>query len=134
MTADLSGMGMAEGFNANIGNYKGVMLCNRPADPVNMHSNDRYPLLSIIRQGAAPFISRVENHEQLGLNPAKKENKYPKRTGNGALKGVVKQKEALVRHKKFIAELEAQKKIERRMKEEDEMLKRDKTVLHKSDG
>ncbi|OMJ72729.1 hypothetical protein SteCoe_28762 [Stentor coeruleus] len=46
----------------SIGNYKGVMLCNRPNDPSDKP----------IRDGPAPFISRVTVKEQLGINPSLK--------------------------------------------------------------
>ena len=46
----------------SIGNYKGVMLCNRPNDPAE----------KLQRDGPSPFISRVTVKEQLGINPANK--------------------------------------------------------------
>jgi hypothetical protein len=49
---------------ASIGNYKGVMLCNRPNEFGQVQKPER--------QGKAPFISRVDPKEQIGLNPTKK--------------------------------------------------------------
>jgi hypothetical protein len=49
---------------ASIGNYKGVMLCNRP----NELGQAKRPE----RQGPIPFLSRVEPHENIGLNPCKR--------------------------------------------------------------
>ena len=46
----------------SIGNYKGVMLCNRPNDPTD----------KIQREGPVPFFSRVTAKEQLGITPAAK--------------------------------------------------------------
>lgn len=46
---------------ANIGNYKGVMLCNRPNEPTAKPKADK-----------TPFISRVTPAQQLGLNPTDK--------------------------------------------------------------
>ena len=57
----------------SIGNYKGVMLCNRPNDPAE----------KLQREGPAPFISRVTVKEQLGINPSSKipfKQQKPKRT------------------------------------------------------
>ena len=49
---------------ASIGNYKGVMLCNRP----NELGQQRKPE----RSGLIPFNSRVTPGEQIGWNPVKK--------------------------------------------------------------
>ena len=43
------------------GNYKGLMLCSRPNDEIKI----------IVQK---PFISRVNPHEDLGLNHAPKPN------------------------------------------------------------
>ena len=75
----------------SIGNYKGVMLCNRPNDPADRPA----------REGPAPFISRVTVKEQLGINPALKqvENlQRPKKT-----------LEILNRHKQWLFQLQKQK-------------------------
>lgn len=83
---------------ASIGNYKGVMLCNRP----NEFGLQRRPE----RTGLEPFNSRVDPKLPLGWNPAMK------------LQPRTKRKKAdpnsiLVRHKKFLKQLEAQKNMER---------------------
>ena len=49
---------------ASIGNYKGVMLCNRP----NEFGLQRKPE----RSGNLPFNSRVNQMEPLGWNPTQK--------------------------------------------------------------
>jgi|TARA_B110000503_G_C6961357_1_gene335201 hypothetical protein len=49
---------------ASIGNYKGVMLCNRP----NEFGLQRKPE----RSGNLPFNSRVNNPEPIGWNPTAK--------------------------------------------------------------
>jgi len=49
---------------ASIGNYKGVMLCNRP----NEFGQQRRPE----RTGQEPFKSRVDPKEPIGWNPAMK--------------------------------------------------------------
>jgi myosin heavy subunit len=75
----------------SIGNYKGVMLCNRPNDPSDKPQ----------REGPTPFISRVTVKEQLGLNPATKQAQVlvrPKKT-----------LEILNRHKQWLFQLQKQK-------------------------
>ncbi len=59
--ADLEGDGLPK---ASIGNYKGVMLCNRPNEFGQVQKPER--------QGKAPFISRVDPKDKIGLNPTKK--------------------------------------------------------------
>ena len=49
---------------ASIGNYKGVMLCNRP----NEFGQQKRPE----RTGLEPFNSRVTHPEPIGWNPAAK--------------------------------------------------------------
>ena len=48
---------------ASIGNYKGVMLCNRPVDNSGGARAER---------AEQPFVSRVVPPEQIGWNPTKK--------------------------------------------------------------
>ncbi|EAS01924.2 hypothetical protein TTHERM_00787300 (macronuclear) [Tetrahymena thermophila SB210] len=84
-------------------NYKGVMLCSRPNEPVKIAVEK-------------PFCSRVEASQQLGLNPVKKEFAVP-------LKKKKKVNEALQRHKDW---LEIYKlKMNLKKEDEDEMKKRD---------
>lgn len=94
---------------ASIGNYKGVMLCNRP--------NEFGQVQKAERQGKAPFISRVDPKDQIGLNPAKKVI-------------VVQQKKKdsnsiLTRHKKYLRMLQEKKLIEKVEKENDQNNKED---------
>ena len=94
----------------SIGNYKGVMLCNRPNDPGTV----------VRRQGKGPFISRVAHAEQLGLTPTLK---VGVRRANG------RNLEILNRHKKWLLQLKQRKdqlNEEERKKaaEEDERRKR----------
>jgi hypothetical protein len=58
------GFGGDDWPKASIGNYKGVMLCNRP----NELGQQRKPE----RGGQIPFNSRVYPEEPLGWNPTKK--------------------------------------------------------------
>ena len=71
--------GMGGGFGgggddwpkASIGNYKGVMLCNRPNELGQQRKPDRGGLL--------PFNSRVTPGEPVGWNPTKKLLPQPNR-------------------------------------------------------
>lgn len=116
MTAEVSGdVGGNEGLaSGNIGNYKGVMLCNRPKEPGEIHAHDR--------QGPLPFLSRVEKHEALGINLPKREFIIPKKPDET--------QEVLIRHRKFIEELSKKKKEEniRKLEEETKMKKHDVKV------
>lgn len=95
----------------SIGNYKGVMLCNRPNDPAE----------KIQREGPAPFISRVTVKEQLGINPSNKpilKPQIPKRS-----------LEILKRHKLWLSQLQKQK--EEQVAKEQENLKVQEEKLKK---
>lgn len=48
-------------------NYKGIMLCSRPQEQINLDLN-RYR----IAVDSSPFISRVHYEEPLGYNPVQK--------------------------------------------------------------
>jgi len=88
--ADLDG-------KASIGNYKGVMLCNRPNEFGQVQRPER--------QGKAPFISRVDPKENLGLNPTKKIINVPlKKKDNNSI---------LIRHKRYLRMLQEKKLIEK---------------------
>lgn len=80
-----------ESVKQSIGNYKGVMLCNRPNEPTD----------KVQRDGPAPFISRVTVKEQLGINPAAKPVQQPSRPK--------KSLEILSRHKQWLFQLQKQK-------------------------
>lgn len=75
----------------SIGNYKGVMLCNRPADLGQPKQID-------YGQEGKPFLSRVTADEGIGWNPARKPiiKISKKRDPNSAL----------VKHKQFLKKLE----------------------------
>lgn len=85
---------------ASIGNYKGVMLCNRP----NEFGQQRRPEPT----GPQPFKSRVQptTSNPVGWNPCEKV--YPK---SGKKKNLFAN--VLNRHKAFLKNLETQKAIEK---------------------
>ena len=58
------GFGGDDWPKASIGNYKGVMLCNRPNELGQQRKPDR--------GGMVPFNSRVTPGEPLGWNPSKR--------------------------------------------------------------
>lgn len=82
---------------ASIGNYKGVMLCNRP----NELGQQRRPE----RTGAEPFNSRVDPKVPIGWNPTAK-----------LLKRSTKKKldpnSVLVKHRKYLKSLEVKKNVD----------------------
>jgi hypothetical protein len=89
---------------ASIGNYKGVMLCNRPNEFGQVQKPER--------QGKPPFISRVDPKEKVGLNPTKKIINVPQ-----------KKKDAnsiLVRHKRYLKMLQEKKLIEKLERENED--------------
>lgn len=89
---------------ASIGNYKGVMLCNRPNEFGQVQKPER--------QGKAPFISRVDPKEKIGLNPTKKiiVVSQKKKDSNNIL----------IRHKRYLKMLQEKKLIEKLEMENDE--------------
>jgi hypothetical protein len=92
----------------SIGNYKGVMLCNRPNDPTE----------KLQRDGPAPFISRVTVKEQLGINPANKPvvtKEKPKQSP-----------EILRRHKLWLSQLQKQKEEEIKKQQENSKAQEEK--------
>ncbi len=72
---------------ASIGNYKGVMLCNRPNELGQQRKPDR--------SGNLPFNSRVTADEPMGWNPTKKI--LPRST-----RKKIDPNNALLKHKKFL--------------------------------
>jgi len=84
-------VGAGDWPKASIGNYKGVMLCNRP----NEFGQQKRPE----RTGLEPFNSRVTPGEPLGWNPAAK--LLPRQSKKKADPNSI-----LVRHKKFLKQLE----------------------------
>ena len=101
MDAPLGAMGLDNLPKASIGNYKGVMLCNRP----NEFGQQR----KVDRNTVAPFNPRVGIHEPLGWNPTTK-LVARKQKAKKPIHGV------LLKHKQYIKELE-QKKIEERLEQ-----------------
>lgn len=89
---------------ASIGNYKGVMLCNRPNEFGQVQKPER--------QGKAPFISRVDPKEQIGINPTKKiiVVSQKKKDSNSIL----------TRHKRYLKMLQEKKLIEKLEQENEE--------------
>eukprot|EP00350_Pseudokeronopsis_sp_OXSARD2_P008302 CAMPEP_0170557068 /NCGR_PEP_ID=MMETSP0211-20121228/19170_1 /TAXON_ID=311385 /ORGANISM="Pseudokeronopsis sp., Strain OXSARD2" /LENGTH=64 /DNA_ID=CAMNT_0010867769 /DNA_START=48 /DNA_END=242 /DNA_ORIENTATION=+ len=60
----MGGLGGDDWPKASIGNYKGVMLCNRPNDLGQQRKPER--------GGPLAFNSRVTPGEPMGWNPCKK--------------------------------------------------------------
>lgn len=79
---------------ASIGNYKGVMLCNRPNELGQQRKPDRGDNL--------PFNSRVMPEDPLGWNPTKK--LFPK-----SIKKKIDPNNILLKHRRFLKGLEEQK-------------------------
>lgn len=92
---------------ASIGNYKGVMLCNRPNEFGQVQKPER--------QGKQPFISRVDPKEKIGLNPTKKIIVVQKRKAD--TNGI------LTRHKRYLKMLQEKKLIEKLEKENNDVAK-----------
>lgn len=88
-----------------LGNFKGVMLCNRPADDPTSQLQGG--------DGPVPFRSMVANNhgEQLGLTPCKTFEHQVKTRGPSA---------ALRRHVRWLKELQSQMKDERDEVEQEE--------------
>ena len=64
MSEAIGSMGVADFNKASIGNYKGVMLCNRPAEFGGAKPSNN--------SGQVPFMSRVDPKVPIGWNPAPK--------------------------------------------------------------
>jgi len=100
------GGGMGEDWpKASIGNYKGVMLCNRPNEVGGQRRVDR--------GGNLPFNSRVYPLEPLGWNPTKKMEAMERRRR-------VDPNSILMKHKRFLRALEDKKIGEKILKEQKE--------------
>ena len=99
---------------ASIGNYKGVMLCNRPNEVGGPRKADR-------TGPNVPFNSRVFPDEPLGWNPTKKlaprDIKRKKR---------VDPNNALLKHKRFLRNLEEQRNRDKEDKDREEYEKEEK--------
>lgn len=82
-------------LRASIGNYKGVMLCTRPNEDAGQKKE-------------RPFISRVEIHDSLGVNPVKKKLQAPERKATNIV---------LKRHKEWLQKF--QEDIQSKKEEEE---------------
>jgi len=91
---------------SGLGNFKGVMLCNRPADEpsskVTHVGEENQPFRSMIAAGAG---------EQIGLTPCKTYEPMVKKRGSSA---------ALRRHVRWLKELQEQMKEERDQVEQED--------------
>jgi hypothetical protein len=96
---------------ASIGNYKGVMLCNRPNEFGQVQKPER--------QGKEPFISRVDPKDRIGLNPTKKIIVVQKRKKD--TNGI------LTRHRRYLKMLQEKKLIEKLEKENNDVKKTETT-------
>ena len=117
------GMGGGDDWpKASIGNYKGVMLCNRPNEVGGPRKADR-------TGPNVPFNSRVIHDEPLGWNPTKKlQPKDLKR------KKKIDPNNALLKHKKFLKSLEEQKIREKEDKEREDAEKDEKVQKFKDNA
>lgn len=89
---------------ASIGNYKGVMLCNRPNEFGQVQKPER--------QGKPPFISRVDPKAKVGLNPTKKIINVPqKKKDNNSI---------LIRHKRYLKMLQEKNLLQKLEKENED--------------
>jgi hypothetical protein len=95
---DAEAVGMMDNYpKASIGNYKGVMLCNRPNEFGQQKKTDA--------NGTQPFKSQVHIKQSLGWNAPGR--LLPKVKRGRQINGV------LLRHKMFLKDLEAKKAQER---------------------
>jgi len=94
----------------SIANYKGVMLCNRPNEPMSKPDNET----------TGPFISRVTVPEQLGLNPTK--------SFDGFKKQPKRKLEILKKHKLWLQQLQKQKEEQFKKLQEKEEAENEKKV------
>ena len=104
---------------ASIGNYKGVMLCNRPNEINGPRKADR-------TGPNVPFNSRVMPEEPVGWNPTKK--LVPRDVKR---KKKIDPNNALLKHKRFLKNLEDQRLKEREEKEREEYEKEEKVYKFK---
>ena len=107
---------------ASIGNYKGVMLCNRPNEMGGPRKADR-------TGPGVPFNSRVQPDEPVGWNPTKKlaprDIKRRKR---------VDPNNALLKHKRFLRTLEDQKLKEKEERSLEDAEKDEKVTKFKDNA
>ena len=120
---NLGGGGGDDWPKASIGNYKGVMLCNRPNEVGGPRKADR-------TGPGVPFNSRVQHDEPVGWNPTKK--LVPKNPNQKRKK--VDPNNALLKHKKFLKGLEEQRVREREEKEMQDNEKEEKVNKFKENA
>jgi hypothetical protein len=99
----------------NMGNFKGVMLCNRPAQPAPVPT----AFDDSKRTNKAPFCSTVTGEDQLGSNPIKKE--FPARKKKDESDDVT------WRHKRWLAEFQERRNELAEMLEESQVLQEERT-------
>ena len=123
------------GDRGGIGNYKGVMLCNRPAEPGELPYHERLCLLSVshaLDKDLRPssLVSTTRRHSALA-SPNKSSSPRRSKVLGAVGRDVDTGKEALKKHKKYIRRLNNQKKEERRRNDAEqlEMRRRDINVL-----
>eukprot|EP00438_Fugacium_kawagutii_P032855 Skav216114 [mRNA] locus=scaffold1946:131761:137288:+ [translate_table: standard] len=85
---------------SGLGNFKGVMLCNRPSDGTKLASD-----------GKEPFRSAVAQTSELGLRPVRNFKPTIKKRGPSA---------ALRRHVRWLRELQEQMREDRQQVEQEE--------------
>eukprot|EP00941_MAST-03F_sp_MAST-3F-sp1_P004123 g4123.t1 len=94
---------MAESGAPSIGNYKGVMLCNRPFAGTKAGATRAGAAAAGGLAGKAPFRAggNLVTNKELGLNPAKRPIQHEKR----------KKKETVIqKHKKWLKQLQKEKR------------------------
>lgn len=107
---------------ASIGNYKGVMLCNRPNEVGGPRKADR-------TGSNVPFNSRVIHDEPLGWNPTKKLQPRDLKK-----KKKLDPSNALLKHKKFLRSLEEQRLKEKEEKDREDADKEEKAAKFKENA
>eukprot|EP00357_Protocruzia_adherens_P012552 CAMPEP_0115011858 /NCGR_PEP_ID=MMETSP0216-20121206/24334_1 /TAXON_ID=223996 /ORGANISM="Protocruzia adherens, Strain Boccale" /LENGTH=441 /DNA_ID=CAMNT_0002380689 /DNA_START=32 /DNA_END=1357 /DNA_ORIENTATION=+ len=120
--ADTDGGAATDGMGAkgSIGNYKGVMLCNRP----NENGLARKPE----RRGPDPFLSRVDKKDPLGWNPVKKIFPQRERDPREFKHNV------LNKHKKWLRELQKKKQHDNQTKEVEGKIKEERSKKFKENS
>ena len=97
---------------SSIGNYKGVMLCNRPFAGVSAAARKAYNN----RDSKPPFVSSGNKQERLGLNPIR--NKITIKRS--------KKNTAISKHKKWIRDQEQARRDAKEQQDQEEMEKKQK--------
>lgn len=115
------GGGLSAPPMSGLGNYKGVMLCNRPSDSIAPRGGGG--------DGPAPFkaMSAPTANDQLGLQPCKSSEEQPNR-------GVKKRgsSAALRQHVRWLRELQQQMRGEREQVEDEEKTSEERKLRMRS--